>query len=117
MAAADAANGERAQESALNWLMHWYQSQCDGEWEHDQGISIETLDNPGWSLKIDLEDTEAHGREMPPRTYGDMEQGVDWWICGTRDNHFWASGGPLQLETMIRDLPRLDRRQRNGALT
>jgi hypothetical protein len=38
-------------------LRAWYLAQCDDEWEHAYGINIETLDNPGWSIRIDLVDT------------------------------------------------------------
>ncbi|TMB85990.1 MAG: hypothetical protein E6J45_14585 [Chloroflexi bacterium] len=31
----------------LALLQHWYLSRCDGEWEHQRGITIESLDNPG----------------------------------------------------------------------
>ena len=41
----------------LKALMEWYAAQCDGSWEHDYGIKIDTLDNPGWYLEIDLTDT------------------------------------------------------------
>jgi hypothetical protein len=30
----------------LGWLEQWYQQQCDDEWEHHYGVTIETLDNP-----------------------------------------------------------------------
>jgi hypothetical protein len=42
----------------LEFLQDWYKSQCNGDWEHNHGIKIETLDNPGWYINIDLEDTE-----------------------------------------------------------
>ncbi|UCH44768.1 MAG: hypothetical protein JSV11_10785 [Nitrospiraceae bacterium] len=35
-------------------LNRWYINQCNGDWEHQYGIVIETLDNPGWRVKIDL---------------------------------------------------------------
>ena len=28
-------------------LTCWFAARCDGEWEHDRGISITTTDNPG----------------------------------------------------------------------
>ncbi|MEH0820740.1 Imm53 family immunity protein [Micromonospora sp. CPCC 205714] len=43
------------------WLQAWYATQCDGEWEHEFGIQIETVDNPGWSVSIDLGDTALSG--------------------------------------------------------
>ena len=38
----------------LQLLQEWYVAQCDGDWEHSYGVKIDTLDNPGWSLKVDL---------------------------------------------------------------
>ena len=39
-------------------LENWYQSNCNEEWEHQFGIRIVTLDNPGWKVEIDLEGTK-----------------------------------------------------------
>jgi len=36
----------------LEQVEDWYSSQCNGDWEHQYGISIDTLDNPGWSRSI-----------------------------------------------------------------
>lgn len=41
----------------LTALQAWYSSQCNGEWEHQHGIQIDSCDNPGWRVKIDLIDT------------------------------------------------------------
>src|SRR5260221_4160816 len=38
--------------TALSDLENWYRSQCNGEWEHGEGITIGTLDNPGWSIQV-----------------------------------------------------------------
>jgi hypothetical protein len=46
---------------SLTWLQAWYASQCNGDWEHEYGVSIETLDNPGWLLKLDLQETGMDG--------------------------------------------------------
>src|SRR5664280_3839686 len=48
----------------LQQLQGWYESQCDGDWEHTYGLRIETLDNPGWSLTVDLEDTDLEAKEF-----------------------------------------------------
>ena len=48
----------------LAWIENWYQSQCHGDWEHDYGIKIETLDNPGWRVVIDLAGTELEQLEV-----------------------------------------------------
>ncbi|VWD32866.1 hypothetical protein BLA18112_06196 [Burkholderia lata] len=38
---------------SLTALQRWYESRCDGVWEHAHGIEIATLDNPGWKVKLD----------------------------------------------------------------
>ena len=38
----------------LQDLAKWYTAQCNGEWEHSCGLKIDTLDNPGWIVTIDL---------------------------------------------------------------
>ena len=50
--------------SSLDFLQQWYAEQCNGDWEHEFGIKIETLDNPGWSLEIDLAKTIYEGRKL-----------------------------------------------------
>jgi hypothetical protein len=40
--------------STLARLEACYLRQCNGDWEHLYGITIETLDNAGWSVTIDL---------------------------------------------------------------
>ncbi|MGZ3763020.1 MAG: Imm53 family immunity protein [Mucilaginibacter sp.] len=44
--------------NSLQFLQDWYASNCDRDWEHSFGIKIETLDNPGWAITIDLEATK-----------------------------------------------------------
>jgi hypothetical protein len=53
--------------SDLMWLCEWFANQCDGDWEHEFGISLETLDNPGWSLRIDLPRTALSERVFSRR--------------------------------------------------
>ena len=48
----------------INWIEDWFLSFCDKDWEHEYGISIETMDNPGWHIKIDLIDTPLEGLEF-----------------------------------------------------
>lgn len=80
--------------------MQWYESQCDGEWEHGFGPSINTIDNPGWRLKIDLAGTGWDGRTLE-RINHNYEHETQWWTCWVEDNHFHGAGGPLQLGVMI----------------
>lgn len=81
-------------------LQRWYASQCDGDWEHEFGIRIETLDNPGWTVEIDLEDTPLDGRAFP--RFSDMAPEREWWTCEVSEGKFRASGGPPMLGRMLR---------------
>jgi hypothetical protein len=50
----------------LSWLQQWYLVHCDGEWEHAFGVSIDTIDNPGWSVTICVEGTELASALFEP---------------------------------------------------
>ena len=79
----------------LNWLNEWYKSNCNGDWEHCYGIKIETLDNPGWSLSIDLLGTELEDKSFNKITITNSED--DWMFCKVEDNVFQADSDPNKL--------------------
>lgn len=84
----------------LKSLQQWYASQCNGAWEHICGISIDTLDNPGWSVKIDIADTYLLGRTFDEvRVEGANKD--DWYVCKVENNAFKAMGGPNRLFDVI----------------
>lgn len=86
--------------SPLTELQEWYVSQCDGDWEHRFGMQIGTLDNPGWSLCINLEETE-----LADVAFAELRENYDddleWLICTKHEVQFCGNGGPRQLERMI----------------
>ena len=83
----------------LYLLQRWYSQQCDGEWEHGYGVRIDTLDNPGWSLRIELTDTplqdEIHDWSKVERSEHDW---VHWRV---QDRVFEAACGPTNLNEAI----------------
>ena len=84
----------------LDWFARWYEAQCDGDWEHSFGPTITTINNPGWSLKIDLAGTDCDGRTLDRIAYN-YEHASDWWVCRTEDNVFLGFGGPLHLRSIL----------------
>jgi hypothetical protein len=84
---------------ALGWLQEWYSEYCDGDWEHQQGVEISTIDNPGWRLKIDLVGTDLEGREFI-RTEIERSDG-DWIHAWTDKDVFNAAGGKGNLVEMV----------------
>ncbi len=87
-------------ETSISLLEKWYLSQCNGDWEHSWGVGIETLDNPGWRLKIDLNETSAENRILE-RTKIDRGE-RDWIMYGVEKKVFHAACGPLNLSEAIK---------------
>ena len=81
-------------------LQQWYASQCNGDWEHSYGVKIDTLDNPGWILTVDLDETELSGLTIE-RDRADRSE-TDWAQHEVSKNKFIACGGPFNLEELIR---------------
>src|SRR5690349_16932245 len=93
--------------STLTRLEAWYLRQCNGDWEHTYGISIGTLDNPGWSLDVDLTDTDLEAVEYSP-----VEENVgpdsrpndnDWIVCRVEKGKWLGRGGPLKLSRLVEE--------------
>ena len=53
-------------------LQTWYARQCNGEWEHSFGINIQSCDNPGWWVKINLV-----GTPLQQQAFTEIAEGVD----------------------------------------
>ena len=79
-------------------LQKWYSSQCDGDWEHEFGVKLETLDNPGWSISIDLEMTSLEGVEFEE---SNQVTELDWYHLRAKDNKYVGSGDPNKLDFII----------------
>lgn len=83
----------------LEWLETWYQQQCNGEWEHSQGVHLDTLEREGWQLTIDLQGTSAEN--MPPQKIALDSSGGDWIDCHLSSRRFQGAGDPRKLEQII----------------
>jgi hypothetical protein len=85
--------------SALTDIQKWYESNCDGDWEHQFGVIIETLDNPGWAVSIDLTDTNLEGKSFQPIKEESSEE--SWIDCRVEDSKFRGFGDPRRLEEIL----------------
>jgi len=79
----------------IQWIENWYLTHCDGAWEHTEGIRIETLDNPGWHVKINLNGTELQEIEYDSGLIENNEH--DWFYINVKDEIFDAHGDPNKL--------------------
>ena len=83
------------------WFQQWYQNNCNGDWEHDSRIHLETIDNPGWSLTIDLEDTELESKNF--QEINDIHRSEeDWTVCSVKNTKFEAYGGVENLPGILK---------------
>jgi hypothetical protein len=86
----------------LKRLQNWYQSHCDGDWEHSYGVTIDTLDNPGWRVSVDLTDTLLENVQFKSVKTGDSESKNDFWIdCRKLDETYIGMGSADSLETLL----------------
>lgn len=80
-------------------LQDWYAMQCNGEWEHDYGVRIDTLDNPGWRIEVDLTGTQL--ADTPFKCTANETSEHDWYDCTVENCQFVGHGGPKSLSSMI----------------
>lgn len=85
----------------LQRLQAWYKRQCNGDWEHTYGVSVGTLDNPGWSLTVDLTGTDLEGRGLETVIRGVEEETDNWIHCKVEANQFLGFGGPENLGELM----------------
>src|SRR5436305_14213899 len=89
-----------AKKSALQKLQDWYLAQCNGDWEHTYGVSIGTLDNPGWIFDVELTDTSLAGKPFATLKQN-MEHPTDWVHCSVSDHKSRGACRSLNIESAL----------------
>ena len=91
--------------STLSRLQAWYSRQCDGSWEHSLGVAIESCDNPGWWVKVNLK-----GTKLQDRSFLEIAENVDqarfalgsqWLNCRVEDNIWHGAGDEAKLSRIL----------------
>jgi hypothetical protein len=83
----------------VEFLQSWYQAQANGEWERARGITIETLETPGWMVTVDLAGTVLDGRTM---TAVQRERSAqDWLLCEVEEKQFRGQGDSQKLLSIL----------------
>ena len=86
-------------------LQAWYKRQCNGDWEHSSGVRIDSCDNPGWWVKINLP-----GTPLENRGFTEVAEGVDsgrfalgprWLSCHVDQNTWHGAGDETKLEPIL----------------
>ncbi len=85
---------------ALVRLQDWYLAQCNGGWEHTYGVFLNSVDNPGWHLRVQLSGTDLMHRDFKKvRIQRDDER--DWLVCEVAEHEFVGYCGPKNLTEML----------------
>jgi len=82
----------------LTWLCKWFSDNCNEDWEHNNTISITSLDNPGWHFKADLTDTDYEGRALSLEVRNTEN---DWYDIACDGQTFNAYGDASKLPILI----------------
>jgi len=92
--------------TTIRQIEEWYRQQCNGEWEHTYGVKIDTLDNPGWCVKIDLTMTDLENEPFSAIKKGVGSDGQpsesDWICCSVQNKVFDGAGDPSKLDDILR---------------
>lgn len=91
--------------NTLARLQNWYLRQCNGDWEHSFGINVQSCDNPGWWVKINLVGTplqqQAFTEIAEGVDVGRFPQGARWLSCHIENNIWHGAGDETQLERIL----------------
>ena len=83
----------------IEFLQSWYRAQTNGEWEHARGVTIETLDNPGWRVTIDLAGTSLDEASM--KAVRREKSAHEWLVCEVDHGQFRGNGDARKLLTIL----------------
>ena len=89
----------------IEWLQNWYLQNCNGTWEHEYGLAIATIDNPGWQISINLKGTKLENQKFMTLEKG-MDDDKDWYQISIEQDEldgpiFAAYCSPQNLNTVI----------------
>lgn len=87
--------------NVIHWLTSWYKENCNGDWEHSYGIKIETVDNPGWYVCVDLAETDVAGKQLLQKKVVISDE--DWFEISSNGVYFKGYGDANKLEQLIKE--------------
>lgn len=86
-------------DSIFLWLVTWYNQIANQQAKNKDKICIRTLDNPGWSLQIDLQGTGLENCEFSKVSSFRSEN--DWIVCRVENAIFNAACGPFNFTEVL----------------
>ena len=93
--------GKEKKMNGIKWLQEWLLENCFFDSDHYYKIRIESIDNPGWRLVIQLKNTVMENVEFK-KIFIQREDENDWVSCRiNEEKEFDSACGPKNLEEMI----------------
>jgi hypothetical protein len=83
----------------LKRLQSWYKINCNGDWEHSYGLHISNVDNPGWSVTIELNETPFDNSNFE-KSFDNGDD--DWMTVRVRDKKFEGHGDANKLDAILK---------------
>ena len=77
------------------WFQNWCKIHDDKGWKYAMRVQLATLDNPGWSLKVNLEKTILENQKFQKIRIDRTDN--DWIFCAIKENRFEVACGPINL--------------------
>ena len=97
--------------SIIDWIVDWFTSNCDGDWEHENQIKIYTVSNPGWSVVIDLRDTPLENVNI--EYYLIEKSDTDWYDgISVKDSVFNAAGDVSKFSFLLEKFVELAKQEK-----
>lgn len=92
--------GDKLIKNTIKWIEGWYRQQSDGDWEHSFGVKMDIVDNPRWSVEINIEDTNLENMEFEEI---EINRNEDYWLfCFVKNGIFTGTGGVGNLEEILK---------------
>lgn len=92
-------------EHIFEWLSGWVKAHCNDDWEHENGVRIATVSNPGWYIEIDLNNTSLEKLQIDSGTIEVSEN--DWCCYKIKGGKFSAGGDLSKLIYLITEFKKL----------
>jgi len=86
-------------DNIISWIQKWYATQCNGDWEHSFGVTIDNVDNPGWRVSIDIDDTLIPYEDFEGKIQDKGDD--DWYSLRIKDKKFIGVGDSNKLEFLL----------------
>jgi Immunity protein 53 len=84
----------------IAWLEEFLSGQSESYW-NGQGITIKSLDNPGWELIITIPASISVNDRPSKLIEGDADSETHWMFLSVERNTLHIFGGPKMLGKMI----------------